>query len=48
MEEYLRRALIISRGDPMVFLTRPISASMLALAVIAMAIVLRPAVRRNA
>jgi putative tricarboxylic transport membrane protein len=47
MEEYLRRALIISRGDPMVFLTRPISASMLALAVIAMAIVLRPAVRKK-
>jgi putative tricarboxylic transport membrane protein len=47
MEEYLRRALIISRGDPMVFLTRPISASMLALAVIAMVIVLRPAVRKK-
>jgi putative tricarboxylic transport membrane protein len=47
MEEYLRRALIISRGDPMVFLTRPISASMLALALIAMASVLRPAVRKK-
>jgi TctA family transporter len=47
MEEYLRRALIISRGDPMVFLTRPISASMLGLAVIAMVIVLRPAVRKK-
>jgi putative tricarboxylic transport membrane protein len=47
MEEYLRRALIISRGDPMVFLTRPISATMLVLAVIAMAIVLAPAVRKT-
>jgi putative tricarboxylic transport membrane protein len=47
MEEYLRRALIISRGDAMVFLTRPISATMLVLAVIAMAIVLAPAVRKT-
>jgi putative tricarboxylic transport membrane protein len=47
MEEYLRRALIISRGDPMVFLTRPISATMLVLAVIAMMIVLAPAVRKT-
>ena len=30
MEEYLRRAMLISRGDPMVFLTRPISATLLA------------------
>jgi len=30
MEEYLRRALTISRGDPMVFLQRPISATVLA------------------
>jgi TctA family transporter len=47
MEEYLRRALIISRGDPTVFLTRPISASMLVLALIAMVIVLRPAVHKK-
>jgi TctA family transporter len=45
MEEYLRRALIISRGDPMVFLTRPISATMLAMAVLAMVMVLLPAIR---
>lgn len=31
LEEYLRRALLISRGDPMVFLERPISATLLAL-----------------
>jgi TctA family transporter len=47
MEEYLRRALILSRGDPMVFLTRPISGSMLALAVIAGVLVLRPAVSKK-
>ena len=31
MEEHLRRAMLLSRGDPMVFLERPISASFLAL-----------------
>jgi TctA family transporter len=45
MEEYLRRALIISRGDPSVFITRPISATMLVLAVLAMVMVLLPAIR---
>lgn len=32
MEQYLRRAMAISRGDPMVFLERPVSATFLALA----------------
>ncbi|QHE86778.1 tripartite tricarboxylate transporter permease [Hydrogenophaga sp. BPS33] len=31
LEEYLRRAMLISRGDPMIFLQRPISATLLAL-----------------
>jgi TctA family transporter len=47
MEEYLRRALIIGRGDPLVFLTNPISATMLVLAVVAMGIVLMPAIRKK-
>lgn len=47
MEEYLRRALVLSRGDASVFLTRPISASMLALSLIAIIIVLAPAVRKQ-
>ncbi len=47
MEEYLRRALIVSRGDASTFLTRPISATMLALAVMAMVIVLIPAFRKT-
>lgn len=34
MEEHLRRALLIGRGDPMVFLNRPISAGFLALAAV--------------
>mgnify|MGYP002039217847 FL=1 len=47
MEEYLRRALLLSRSDPMVFIQRPISATMLAVAVLAMAVVLMPALRKK-
>lgn len=47
MEEYLRRAMLLSRGDPTVFLTRPISAVMLAMAVLAMIAVLLPAIRKK-
>ena len=47
MEEYLRRAMILSRGDPTTFLTRPLSASMLVMAVLALLIVLLPAFRRT-
>jgi putative tricarboxylic transport membrane protein len=42
MEEYLRRAMLISRGNPLVFVQRPISATLLALAVLAMCAVLIP------
>ena len=47
MEEYLRRALLLSKGDPMVFVTRPISAVMLALAFGAIIVVLTPAIRKK-
>jgi putative tricarboxylic transport membrane protein len=47
LEENLRRALIISRGDPSVFLTRPISAVLLVLAVCTLVIVMLPAIRRR-
>ncbi|MBQ5942600.1 MULTISPECIES: tripartite tricarboxylate transporter permease [unclassified Massilia] len=47
MEEYLRRALLLSRGDPMVFVERPISATMLVLAAIAMSVVLLPSLRKK-
>jgi TctA family transporter len=47
MEEYLRRALLLSRSDPMVFLQRPISATMLIMAAIALAVVLMPSLRKK-
>ena len=47
LEEYLRRAMLISRGDPMVFFTRPISATLLLLAAAALVIVLLPSVGKT-
>jgi putative tricarboxylic transport membrane protein len=47
MEENLRRALLLSRGDPIVFFTRPISASLLVLSFILLVIVMAPAVRKK-
>ncbi len=47
MEEFLRRALLLSKGDPMVLVTRPISAVMLGLAAIALILVLTPALRKK-
>jgi len=45
MEENLRRAMLLSRGDWSVFVTRPLSASLLAAAAILLVIVLLPAVK---
>jgi len=45
MEEYLRRALLLSRGDWSVFVTRPLSASLLLVAAILLAVVLMPSVK---
>jgi putative tricarboxylic transport membrane protein len=47
MEENLRRALLLSRGDPIVLLTKPISAGFLIAAIILLGIVLAPAIRRK-
>lgn len=47
MEEYLRRAMVLSRGNAMVFVERPISAVMLALAVLALIVVFSPAIRKK-
>lgn len=47
MEEYLRRALLISKGDATVFLTRPVSATMLALALVLLVTVLLPTIRKT-
>jgi putative tricarboxylic transport membrane protein len=47
LEEHLRRAMIISRGDPMIFLNRPISLTLLLMAVAALVIVFLPNVARK-
>jgi putative tricarboxylic transport membrane protein len=47
MEEHLRRAMLLSRGDPVVFIERPISATLLALAAIALAMMLLPNIRKG-
>ncbi|HET7677863.1 MAG TPA: tripartite tricarboxylate transporter permease [Candidatus Limnocylindrales bacterium] len=47
LEEHLRRAMIISRGDPTIFVTRPISAVLLAAAVLALAVAVLPAIRKK-
>ncbi len=45
MEEHLRRAMLLSRGDPMIFLRRPISLAILLVSVIALAAAVLPAIR---
>jgi putative tricarboxylic transport membrane protein len=47
LEQHLRRAMIISRGDPSVFLTRPLSAALLGLAVVALVVAVLPAIRQK-
>jgi TctA family transporter len=47
MEENLRRALLLSRGDPAVFFTRPISATLLVISAILIVIVLLPAISKK-
>jgi len=47
MEENLRRALLLSRGDPTVFLTRPISAGLLLAAVLLVLIITLPKMRKR-
>jgi TctA family transporter len=47
MEEYLRRALLISQGDPLVLVRRPISATLLAVSAVALVVVLLPALRKK-
>jgi putative tricarboxylic transport membrane protein len=47
MEENLRRALSIARGDLMTFVERPVSAGLLAVAVIVLVAAVLPAVRKG-
>jgi putative tricarboxylic transport membrane protein len=47
MEENLRRAMLIARGDPMTFFYRPISASLLALSMLLLVLALLPMIRQR-
>src|SRR5688500_9494889 len=47
MEENLRRALLLARGDPMVFLTRPISLTLLIISAVLIGIVMAPSISRK-
>ena len=47
MEENLRRAMLLSRGDPTVFLTKPISCGFIVASVILLVIVALPAIRKK-
>ena len=47
LEEYLRRALTISRGDPTVFFTRPLSLVLLILAGILLVLVFSPKIAKK-
>ena len=47
MEENLRRAMLLSRGDPMVFLTRPLSLVMLLMALAMIVIISLPALSKK-
>jgi putative tricarboxylic transport membrane protein len=47
MEENLRRAMLLSRGDPTIFVQRPISAVILAMAAALLVVLVLPAVRKK-
>jgi putative tricarboxylic transport membrane protein len=47
MEENLRRAMVISNGDASVFVTRPISAALLAITMVLLVIAILPKIRRR-
>jgi TctA family transporter len=47
MEENLRRAMVLSRGDPSVFVTRPLSLTLLLIAAFLLVLVVLPAVRKT-
>jgi len=47
MEENLRRAMLLSRGDPIVFLTKPISGTFLVLSVLLIVILALPSLRKK-
>ncbi|TMG75975.1 MAG: tripartite tricarboxylate transporter permease, partial [Betaproteobacteria bacterium] len=47
MEENLRRAMLLSRGDPTVFFTKPISAGFMIASIILLVVVALPAIRKK-
>jgi putative tricarboxylic transport membrane protein len=47
LEEKLRQALVISRGDFMTFVERPVSAGLLVVAVVVLVLAVLPAIRRG-
>jgi TctA family transporter len=47
MEENLRRSLVLSRGDPIIFVQRPISAILLVMSAIVVALIVLPAFRKT-
>ncbi|MDH2326912.1 tripartite tricarboxylate transporter permease [Cereibacter sp. SYSU M97828] len=47
LEENLRRAMILSRGDPATFVSRPISAGLLLLSLVVLVVVFLPQVRKK-
>jgi TctA family transporter len=47
MEENLRRSMTLSRGDPTIFLTRPLSALLLALTLAVVLLVVLPQFRKT-
>jgi TctA family transporter len=47
MEENLRRALLLSRGDWSTFVTRPLSAGLLVAAAVLVVIVMLPTIRKK-
>jgi putative tricarboxylic transport membrane protein len=47
MEENLRRSLVLSRGDPMIFLQRPISAGLLVVTLFVIVLIVLPAFRKT-
>jgi TctA family transporter len=47
MEEYLRRAMLLSRGDPSVFFTRPISLAFIVATLLLLVVMIAPAVRKK-
>jgi TctA family transporter len=47
MEENLRRAMLLSRGDATVFFTKPISAVLLGIAAVLLLITLAPTVQKT-